>query len=92
MEQLENKTQLGLPGTLKVITQPESIIVKKDEGLCNNILAIKLNLSLHHFYTDANSKRVKEIEEVLKHEPGALCSMLEMFQEAEVSLSVTIID
>lgn len=85
-EQLENKTQLGLPGTLKIITQPESMIVNKDEGLCNNILAT--NLSLHHFYTDANSKRVKEIEEFLKHEPGALCSWLEMFREAEVCLLI----
>lgn len=42
-------------------------------------------MSLH---TDATSKRVKEIEEVLKHEPGALCSLLEMFQEAEVSSTI----
>ena len=41
--------------------------------------------SLH---TDATSKRVKTIEEVLKHEPGTLCLLLEMFQEAEVSNTI----
>ena len=39
-------------------------------------------------HTDATSKRVKEIEEVLKHEPGTLCLLLEMFQEAEVSNTI----
>ncbi len=37
---------------------------------------------------DATSKRVKHIEEVLKHEPGALCSLLATFQEAEVSNAI----
>ena len=33
-EKLENETaQLGSPGTLKVCTQPESMTIKKDEGL-----------------------------------------------------------
>ena len=33
-EKLENETaQLGSPGTLKVFTQPEPMIIKKDEGL-----------------------------------------------------------
>ncbi len=33
-EKLENKeAQLGLPGTLRVCTQPESIKIEKDEGI-----------------------------------------------------------
>ena len=45
-------------------------------------------LNFQYFIIDANSKRVKEIEEVLKHEPGALCSFLEIVREAEVSLII----
>ena len=36
----------------------------------------------------ANSRRVKELEVVLKHKPGVLCSLLEMFHEAKVSNTI----
>ena len=93
IEQLENE-QLGLPGTLKVFIPPEPTTIEKNEGLYNNnyyvILAI-IHWNLQYSYNiviDANSKRVKEIVEVLKHEPGALCSFLDIVRETEVSLII----
>ena len=64
--------------------------MKVYEYLLALIIYLPFHCDINFIYTDANSKRVKEIEEVLKHEPGALCSLLETFQEAEIS--ITIID
>ena len=35
-----------------------------------------------------DSRYLKEINEVLEHTPGALCSLLEVFQDIEVSTVV----
>ena len=83
-EKLEDETtQLGVPGTLRVSTEPESEIIEKDEGIF--VQYAEFSILVTSLHTDATSKRVREIEEVLKHEPGTLCLLLEMFQEAEVS-------
>ena len=65
--------------------KPESKIIKRNEGLHNFSCSVQCDISQLCICVDTNSKRGKEIEEVLRHEPGALCSLLEIFLEAEVS-------
>ena len=89
-EKLEDEaTQLGSPGTLRVYTHPEpNIKIEKDEGVTLLLLYYKYSILMHDSIIDAASKRVQKIEEVLKHEPGALYSLLDTFQRAEVSNTI----